>query len=206
MLSFDLVVRWSGLVSMAAGLLLAISGMVGFALNLTAFDPSKSVTNNWVLWGILTLISEMLILLGLIGLYARQTQSAGVLGLIGFLLAFIGQTLQLGASYVITFAIPMIAREAPTLLTGATGLDLSSPLREALLITSVIYSLGWILFALATVSARLLPHWGAWLLIIGIISGFVTILRPLQPLIVGIAFLWLGFALWSSRGESSLTT
>jgi len=55
-----------------------------------AADPNAVTTNAWVIVHTLYVPAFILGLFGLIGLYARQAEQARVLGLIGFILAFIG--------------------------------------------------------------------------------------------------------------------
>jgi hypothetical protein len=65
---------------------------------------------------LLELFGLALMLLALVGLYARQAEAAGPLGLVGFLAAFLGTGLLMGASWTNTFTPPVVAREAPALL------------------------------------------------------------------------------------------
>src|SRR5215210_5144576 len=59
------------------------------------------------------LLGMVLILFGLFGLYASQSEAAGTLGLVGFLVAFLGTALAAGASWAQTFIAPLLATEAP---------------------------------------------------------------------------------------------
>ena len=67
-----------------------------------------------------------------------------------------------------------------------------------------MYILGPLLFGIATFRARVLPRWAGALLVLGAVLIPVGALVPpeLQPKImipVGLAFAWLGYALFSER-------
>jgi hypothetical protein len=55
----------------------------------------------------------VLLPLGLVGLYARQSEAAGLLGLVGFVVAFAGTVLVSGFVWVDTFLAPELATSAP---------------------------------------------------------------------------------------------
>jgi hypothetical protein len=66
-------------------------------------------------------------LFGLTGLYAYQAEGVGKMGLIGFVLAFIGVTLTVSGLVLEAFVAPLIAAEAPKLL-APSGPLLAGPL------------------------------------------------------------------------------
>lgn len=133
----------------------------------------------------------MLLQLGPIGLYARQPEAAGVLGLVSFLMAFIGTGSTLGVNFVDTFVMPTLAVEAPGLLeAGPTEVYGFGFIPAALLLV-----VGWLLFGLATLRARVYPREAAILLIVG------PVLLPLPLPVVGIVF---GVAVaWSQASSCS---
>lgn len=63
----------------------------------------------------LYLLAAMLLLLGLVGLYASQLEAAGTLGLVSFLVACAGTTLVGGAVWFELFISPALAAQAPDL-------------------------------------------------------------------------------------------
>ena len=77
------LIRWSGLAAMVAAALL----VVGDLLNLTVLFSSEpfseeAKSGSYIFWQVLFLLGVMLLLLGLVGLYTRQSQAAGTLGLV----------------------------------------------------------------------------------------------------------------------------
>ena len=74
--------------------------------------------------------------------------------------------------------------------------------------------LGLLLLAVATLRARVLPRWGAWLVILTIPLGIVAvvlvlfigtsfqgILQASVGVVLGLGFVAWGWALWSEKGE-----
>jgi hypothetical protein len=203
------LIRWSGLAAIAAGMIFAGIQPIH------PLDVLTSVTTTH--WAIIqSLKTSMCIfgLLGLTGLYARQANEAGWLGLAGYLLfgLFFAHTLPL--AYTEAFILPLLATEAPTFVEGFLGIFNGHPVQMNLgalptlyaLAGSVGYVLGGLLFGIATFRASILPRWAAGLLSVGSLAPFVLTMLP-HPLDrafavpTGVALVWLGYALWSERRE-----
>src|SRR3712207_1178851 len=91
-LSTSNLIRWSGLANVAGGVLLVVSDflelpLLGYGLGAAA------ITDTYALVNMMVLIGTVLLLMGLVGLYVGQSEPAGVLGLVGFLVSFMGSTL-----------------------------------------------------------------------------------------------------------------
>ena len=149
----------------------------------------------------------MLMLFGLVGLYARQVEKTGWLGLVGFVLAFIGTVLVDSIFVMASTVIHVVAVQAPALFDQA-----AAPPTFGVLVVVLGYILGYILFGIATMRAGVLPRGSGLLLIIGsamfMISEAVPLNASLSHLIVtigdvifGAGFVWMGFALWSEKRE-----
>jgi hypothetical protein len=75
-------------------------------------------------------------------------------------------------------------------------------------LTGFLYIVGGLLFGIATFRAGILPRWAAGLLVVGSVLAPMAALLPPQhePKVavpVGIALVWLGYALWSERREQA---
>ena len=92
----NLRLRWSWLAALVGGMLHAL----GDLLNLTHLGApfAESIgSNHFFVQQTVYLLSAALLLLGLVGLYAIQSETTGRLGMVSFLLAFLGTVLFAGA-------------------------------------------------------------------------------------------------------------
>jgi len=171
--------RLSGIALLLDGLFQAITSFLspeqfGTLLPLMLRNPWSRSTVYVELssWFVLTVF-------GLVGLHIRQAEKVGRLGLIGF----------------------MVALLSSASLTGGRG-------------TVEAYALGFILLGITTMRAGVLPRLAGLLLIVGTVLTLVPsiglFLSPSEGLFVvnsigrvifGIAFVWLGYALWSEKDE-----
>jgi hypothetical protein len=136
------------------------------------------------------LIGSILLLLGLVSLYVSQSEAAGVLGLVGFLVAFVGTTLLVGALWFELFITPALAAEAPELAEAELGL-------AGFILVLLAGALGWVLFGAATLRARVYPRGAAVLLIVGGLVAFTPI--PLAGIVFSGAVAWMGFTLFTGK-------
>lgn len=110
------------------------------------------------------------------------------MGLAGFLVVFVGMVLLAGLFFVQAF-VPYLAAEFPEVLNaGEQGL-----LAVGFGMTFIIFSVGWLLFGIATLRARVYPRTAAILFIIGTVLAFVPV--PAATVILDLAVAWLGLSL-----------
>jgi hypothetical protein len=182
------LLRLGGLAAVLGAVLLIIVGLAQLVLNLFFLDPgavSESAMTALYAQSALGLLGHVLLALGLIGLYIRQSEATGVFGLVSFLMIFLGMALPPGFEW------------------GA-----------------VLTNLGWALFGVASLQARVYPRPAAILLIIGAVltgvfnnllvalvaggPGDVLIYMSVGAEILGnVAIVWLGYALFSGRGVAA---
>ncbi len=200
------LMRWSGLAALAAGIIFAGIQPVHPP------DALASVTTGaWTVITSLKLVMCFLFLIGLTGLYLRQAEEAGWLGLIGFALFGISWALQSGFVFAEVFILPQLATAAPEFVDSFLGIVSGSPgamdigaLVPAYAIVGILYMLGGLVLGIATVRARVLPRWPAILLAVTAVATPLAVFLPhelqrLAAVPMGIAFGWLGYALWSER-------
>jgi len=150
--------------------------------------------------------------LGLVGLYARQVEKAGWLGLAGFVLAFIGTGFVETILLMVSTIIPLIGAQAPTIFDQA----MTPP---AFLLPVFIggFGLGYILFGVATMRAGVLPRWSGLLLIIGVSFFMISegplfdrtlshVIATIGDVVFGMGLAWAGYALWSRRQVAPSST
>jgi hypothetical protein len=191
MSSSDLI-RWGGLAALVGGVLLVVGDLLGLTLGGDFAEAAASGT--FVVQQLLFLFGTVLVLFGLFGLYTSQSEAAGVLGLIGFLLAFLGTALLAGFSWTQAFVVPYIANESPALLE-------TEPLGSVL--SFLAFAVGWLVFGIATLRAGVYPRVAAIVLIIGAVLPFIGFILPASAFVFGIAVAWLGFVLFTGTGTST---
>ncbi len=185
--------RLSGAAGVLAAMLLAVTNLIALAYD-PASTPAQIVTTGYyAAQGLLFLLAVVMLLGALVGLYARQAQAAGVFGLVAFLVAFVGTALVVGVSWANAFITPFVARETPEAV-GGSGIGWTLSLW--------IYSLGWVLFALSALRAKVFPRAAAALLLVGAVLRALPTPRAFPPafeVAVGVVFAlavgWVSFSL-----------
>jgi hypothetical protein len=203
------LIRWAGLAAMGSGILyIAIQAI-------HPLDVLSSVTTaQWAIVHYVSIVMDILAMLGIAGLYARQVEKSGWLGLTGYLLFSGFWAFSVALHFIEAFISPVVAAEAPKFVEGllamvaghASDSNLGAlPTVYALLIGVVGYVLGGFLFGIATFRARILPRWAGGLLALGTLLPVLlssVVHHPFDRLFavpVGLALAWLGYALWSER-------
>jgi hypothetical protein len=101
------LLRLAALAAVLGGTMLVLANVVAL-LDLASpdlFGGSDAITDVVLSGrGSLTILGELLATLGLIGLYVRQSEAAGGIGLVGFVLAFLGHELVRGNYLAVLFA------------------------------------------------------------------------------------------------------
>jgi len=201
------LMRLAGVSAMVTGLSIIIIGMF-HPLNI----PSAVTTATWVNVHIFATALGFFGLFGMAGLYARQVEESGWLGLIGFLLFSAWMTLVCGFSFVEAFIEPRLVTESPAFIASLMGMFTSMPSEIDLGILPTLWNisglliiLGPLLFGIATFRARVLPRWA------GALLALVAVLVPVGGMVppeyqakfimipLGLAVAWLGYALFSER-------
>jgi hypothetical protein len=115
----------------------------------------------------LRLLSIVLLVWGLIGIYGRQSRALGTFGLWAFLVAFLGTALTVGNVWAEVFVWPTLTEVAPNTMSGTiTG---ASPyLVAGLNVSFPLFGIGLILFGAATFWAGAYLRWASALLIFSI--------------------------------------
>ena len=198
--------RLAGLAALLAGLCYVLVGI------LHPPNVAASVTSTrWETVHVVACAMCFFGLLGLIGLYARQATRAGWLGLVGFVLLSLWFVLIMGFSFVEAFILPKLATTDPKFVAAWFGMLIGPATKTSLgalptlwTLSGPIYIAGGLAFGIATFRARVLPRWAGALLAVGTALAPVAAVLPnaSQPKIaipVGVAFIWLGYALCSER-------
>src|SRR5512146_1555011 len=211
MISTAGLMRLAGVSAMLAGLCFLVIGMFH-----PANEPSAVTTPTWIIVHIFATALGFFGVLGLAGLYARQVEKAGWLGLIGFLLFSAWMALVMPFSFIEAAILPQMASEFPPFVASFLGMYTGIPSTVNLGVLPTLWNisgpmliLGPLLFAIATFRAGLLPRWAAGLLALGSLMIPVGALVPTEfqakiimiPIALGLG--WMGIALLANRQESA---
>src|SRR5215218_1884997 len=156
------------------------------------------LTGSYLLSSGLRLFSTILLLWALIGIYGRQSRAAGTFGLWAFVVAFLGTALTAGNTWAEVFVWPTLAQVAPNMLSGQAT-EASSYLVSGINVSFPLFSIGMIVFGVATFMARVYPRWAPVLLIVSIpVTIFLpgtsgTFLESIGQILLGIAVAALGW-------------
>ncbi|WP_342431254.1 hypothetical protein [Neobacillus sp. FSL H8-0543] len=203
------LIRWAGLSAMLAGFLFIVIQTIHPADIL-----SSVITDRWAIVHYLSIAMCLFGLLGITGIYARQVEEAGWLGLAGYLMFSLFYALTMGFQFTEAFISPLLPTEAPKLVesflalaSGSAGEMNLGAVAAVYSLVGVLYMLGGPLFGIATIRASILPRWAAILFAsAGPVSALVVSLIPhpldrIAAVPLGVGLAWLGYALWSERPE-----
>jgi hypothetical protein len=124
--------------------------------------------------------------------YDRQAREAGTFGLVALCAAIVG-TVNLGADmWFEGFAVPWLAGVVPEILTAERTMFW----KVGYLSSYVLFSLGWVLFGLASLRARVFPRLISLAIVVGGAIGFLAA-QPPYGIALGLALLSLG--IWMVR-------
>jgi hypothetical protein len=144
---------WAAIVS---GLAIAVSLLLEWlVVPYERLGTDAYLTGWYLLSAGLRLLSGVLLVWAVIGLYQRQSRVAGTFGLWAFVVAFFGSVLQACESWGETFVWPTMAQVAPNVMSGEAT-EAPKHLFSGNALSNYSFFLGWLLFAASTVfSARL---------------------------------------------------
>lgn len=203
------LIRWAGLQAMLAGILYIVIQPIHPADELSSVN-----TDLWFIVACLTGAMSLSALIGLTGIYVRQAEEAGRLGLIGYLMFGLFWIISLIFSFIEAFVLPLLTDDAPRFVEGLTGL-FGETESEADLgvfptlapLAGVLYIVGGLLLGMATFRAGVLSRPAAALLAAAAVLTVAGSIIPhpndrILAVPMGAAFIWLGYALWSERKRS----
>ena len=184
----NIIERWSGL------FLIAGAALLGVVIVRISFNP---VVNQQFTPGIsaFLLLSSMLLLISLPGMYARQADSAGWPGLIGYILLQSGIVL-----FVMLASTPLLYPS----IQEASGENIYA------FLLGIALFLGLLLTGIATIQAKIFPLWSG-ILLLAATAGFVFVFfvaefLPPQAgqfgsaflgIMLALALIWIGIWIWT---------
>jgi hypothetical protein len=207
-------VRAGAWAAMVSGLALIVSMLLAWLVvpyeRLGQTEPY--LTSTYSVSSGLRLLSMVLLVWALIGIYGPQSRAAGTFGLWTFVVVFLGTALAAGNTWAEVFVYPTLAQVAPDMLSGAGfGTEAAAYMARGLTLSYPLFFLGLILFAAATFWARVYPRWIALLLIVSVpVTMFLdptagTFQESIGPALWGFAVAAYGFYAFR-RARSTTST
>lgn len=170
--------RWSGLAGLVSGLLIILG-----AVSIPFVEPMVS--------GTLFVSGHILLFFLLTGVYGTTHSHAGIIGLTGYVLSTIGNTLFVMVQTASSFVLSRIDIEQDMF-------PAASP------VTGILFSVGLLLSAIANTRVRALPAWPSWLMFAGtalnlllprVLSNAPDIVFSIPPILLGTGIVGLGWEL-----------
>ena len=201
------LIRWAGVSAVASGILFVVIQIIH-----PPEVPASVTTATWVIVHYLAVTMCVLWMFGLTGIYARQSEQTGWFGLAGFLLLSTFLMLTAAFNFAEALIVPLLATEAPKFVEGWVGIVSGAATETNVGLLPMVYSaasamylLGGVLLGIATFRAKILPRWAGAALVVATLAPLVlSLLLPrdlvrLAAVPMGVALVWLGYALWSER-------
>lgn len=199
-------IRWGGLAAAVGPLLVLAANIYGlWETRAYGSGPEAAVeavtTTASIGFGSVRLLGGMLVVFGLVALYAAQVEAAGRLGLVGFIVSMIGTVLLTAVAWLAAFVDPALATEVPEFYVAARSGEIDGTVGVILgigvLTPILMQALGWTIFGIATYRAQVFPRWLAAALVV----GALLLLAPVQgsPVVFQLAVASMGVLLFTRR-------
>jgi len=205
-------------ITAAAGLCAAVAGAIyiGVQVNHPTADVAHVVTTDVLVREMAKAGMAVLALTGFAGMFLRNRQRFGALGVVGYLLVSIGYFAMFANQCIVACVLPVVARTSPgyvqDYLDAAMGNKPAGDIghmADLFLVTGIGYSIGGLLFGIALFRAGILARWASALFAAGTVSALALAFLPesfSRPFAVpvGIALIGLGLSLYrTSRTETA---
>jgi hypothetical protein len=176
--------RLSGMAAIAAGPLCVIGGLLHPIEDGHAHSPEALVQPH-LLGSSALLTGTVLLLLALPGVYGWIAPRAGRLGLVGFVLYFLGNLLSAIPHLVLMgFAASHLAEHDPGMVSEHDAVIAAPAFETEQLVSGLGLVLGLLIFGIALVRAKGLPRWLGWAGIAGAVAVFAPL--PVLPVVTGL--------------------
>lgn len=183
----------AGVSAIIAALLFSIVQFIHPADAIEAVGSSQ-----WAIAHTLTFLFPIFALLGVTGLYLRQAKESGKLGFIAYLLLFGAFILMLCFGFYEAFVAPAAVNEAPAFVASVLSILENQPgpgaLGELYQANGLLYLLGGLLFAIATMRAKVYPRYASIILGVGVLVTLSAAALPFMARPSAVVFS-LGFGL-----------
>ena len=204
----------------AAGAAAAVAGSIFIAVQIKhpPTDAFTTETTQWVARSCAKTVMAALALTGITGMYLRQYRTAGLLGLIGYLVFAAGYLAMLCVEVIAAAVLPHLVHSQPRFVddavAAAAGGTPRAPVGGLQILFDLAgagYILGGLVFGVALFRANVLPRWAAALLAVSTAGTVALAVLPEsfnRPFAVpeGIALIGLGVSLWRNPRDEPGTS
>jgi len=178
----------SGGVALAVGTAVGIgTGIAKEFVDQTVVSPALTIVTSC------SLVSMLLLVMGLPAWYAVQAHRAGKLGAVSFVMLFVGLAgLELGTEAMYGYVAPALyVRPGNADLAEESALDtISTGFAAYGLTTMALEMLGLLLFGIAIMRAKVFPRWVGWAVALSPVAIFVV---PFEAVSIGLLLFAIGF-------------
>ena len=205
----------------AAGLSAVVAGLlfIGVQIGHPDLDATIATTADYTVRESAKALMAALSLIGITGMYLRQTVQTGLLGLVGYVVFAAGYLAVLSVQVIGLAVLPTLATTVPSYVndvfivaTAGTPAGDVGPMQTLNQVGGIAFLLGGFLFGIALFRAGVLARWAAALLAVGAVA---TVLRAVLPQVnfrlfaipIAVAMIGLGYSLWrDQRNAASAAT
>ena len=188
----SLLARSAGPVAIIAGALVVVTRVVIMVTTPADIDALTVyvLSTTHAINGVASIVAFAMLVFALVASYDLQARAAGVLGVIGLGAAILGTVFMAGDWWYEAFAVPRLAEVAQEVMATFA----SSRLLLGGLTSFVLFGIGWVLYGIASVRARVFPAAVSWSILAGGLLSGVPIGLVYLPgsVILGLAFVALG--------------
>lgn len=199
-----LLVRWSGIATIAFGALLATAALLQVAL-----APERGSGAHFGV-GTLQLGALILGVFAATGIYAWHARATGVAALSGYALAVVGLVLTASNTMFFTYLDPWVVEQAPHIPEGIRNGSLAPPAAHVALASVADLALagGLILLLGAIARKRLLPTGAAIAALVGGLlavggSYLHALVGAAGVVLFGAAMIWIGNGMWRDDADAA---
>jgi hypothetical protein len=203
------LIRSTGIVAMVAGALFVLVQVIHPAETVEAVAGDA-----WAPVHYLTFAMLALFVVGVAGIYARQVENLGWLGLAGFAILSIGLLLNIAGAAIEAFVEPLLATSNPDFVSAFNGMVMGTPYDVDLGAIPAVWNVGSatfvggsLLFGIANLRAGVLSRWASGIFAFGLAVGLpaASVIGNVRlaavPISIGLA--WLGYSLWAEGRKQS---
>lgn len=197
------LIRSAGIAAILAGLMFVV------IQPLHPDDELASVTTDaWAIIHYATLAMLTLFVIGVTGIYARQVEKFGLVGLVGYVVIVIGLVLTAIGTSIEALVQPLVASSDPEFVEGMLAMVHGHPIDTDLGGIPLLWNVasagflgGTLLFGFANFRAGILSRWASAVFAVGLfavapVAGLLGSPR-VGAVPIGIGLAWLGYSLWA---------